>query len=819
LWCKWHFWWIKKFFIDDVLIREIKEVTNWEYIPTRVNKPNYVIRQLNSIQEKLGWRLEDLKQTIESIAFQWDNIDIPENLLKEKFWESLSVFDSNLSSTDLLSEFFTEDFFFQIWNTDCGINLNRETEMYFGDFNQGYFTDIPELVDEPVHIFSATRSDSHEDDETFKQDIKQNLQALTPWGILTTDGAKASLSRIYRFQEISQVIRELWINNFKAEVVVDSVTRRPLSVFIQKKHPKWYLNQSEKKKFFDKNIEFSTLEQTLARPYIKIVNKVRKKLFEITKVGEIDGTVDIFKKFQSQIKSATEKALLDKAIENETTDYIESIIVGIIEIFSQENGIQEQDLTDATQQLLDHDPIFQSVLSFYKGRSLQEVEKTLWLKILAEMNDYSSIDEYKKYLRQKIRINEETNILDLGDIKAVTSTVEAKVEKLLHLYEWDLSVTESWSLRPLKRWHNYTYPRYWENWDFSDINRRFHAELTSLPDNSELLWRDEIFQARKERFKKNINTFCKKIRNKVGVPWFKPIVFLSYQDCITNEFMLEELKRIFWSNWVKDNVLVLNMSFRPLDKVSTETIRHIQAIQDQLWLYYEHGGIIIWWWSWTDAYDKFGLSFKEHIWQWLLEALEKNPRLRQLAVCASYQVMADLIGNKYYDGLIKTRPGMAQFWPTNVWIWKSPNNSQPKHAIFRDIPDYFTASMTHTWWVSGASLWKKSLNSWKLNFIAWDVLTWNPIAYSSMDDRLVWMQWHPEIDLTQPDILERLESELQEEVYRKHFLENFKVGSWRIMYPFRDIVWWDSPHLKRDSWEFILINTLELLSKGLDGIS
>jgi len=77
--------------------------------------------------------------------------------------------------------------------------------------------------------------------------------------------------------------------------------------------------------------------------------------------------------------------------------------------------------------------------------------------------------------------------------------------------------------------------------------------------------------------------------------------------------MVEELKRIFGEEFIQKNLEIIPMDFRPLGLVGPEVIRHFQSIQDRLNIYKEYGGIIIGGGSWTDAYDQFGLSFKEHI--------------------------------------------------------------------------------------------------------------------------------------------------------------------------------------------------------------
>jgi len=832
--------------ITDIMLREISYFSKKHIQPQKsdISEPWYRDRLINYIEDhilELVWVYDSTSQALKKWTFKTEDIDV-EQITNRVFRNNIGIFEDDFTSEIFFKDIFTQDFFGKIFDDDNNrgdINLNRESVMYFWDFSQWYFTEIPDVIPQHVHLISATRSDSHENDEQFEEDIYNNLKKLAPGWVITTDGMKASFSCIYRFHEITQALKKCGEDNFKAEVVVDTITRRAISVFIQKKYPKWYLTDDEKKSFFSTNIEFETLGETLSRPYIKVVNKVRRNLLDITRVEENDETsVDIFEKLQRDVKENTEAILIDVAVEaqfeNDKETNQEPYICMILEFYNKiveflKDKSVRPNSADALleyitenreefweDQYLCYDSVLIWLLREYRGQKIsddpyEERLSALYIMHSSEENNIETKDDYIKFLRQQIRDNKNTQVLSTNDIDEVAKRVSEKVEASLHKYKWKVAPHMKKSLKRLDKWsvNIYASPKI----PISQTNRSFHSPLGKLSNNWEFLWLQNKLEWLIWEIRTRVGTFRKKISTNNDVKSFKPICFLSYDDCITNQFMLKELNRIFWEAFVERNVEIINLWFREWEEVSPDMIRHINRIQQKMAVYHNYGGIIIWGGSWTDAYDNFGMSFKKYIGYDLLDAIESNPKLKQFAICASYQIMADMIWTKYFWDRIETVPGMMQMWAANIWLMKHKTRGLIRHEVFRDFPEYFTSAMTHTWWVQDfrKQQWRQQVNIF--DPIAVDTETWNIAAYTAMNDQIIAAQWHPEINMKNPETLERLDNEFED--LRAVFEDNFDVWPGTVMHNFYGPTKGKKPIIKEDSWEYVLVYALEYLSRWL----
>jgi len=278
------------------------------------------------------------------------------------------------------------------------------------------------------------------------------------------------------------------------------------------------------------------------------------------------------------------------------------------------------------------------------------------------------------------------------------------------------------------------------------------------------------------------------------------MVFLAHQDCSINICLIDRLEELFGVEFVKENVQILPINFEQTSRASEETIRDLEAINNGLELHKKHWGIILWWGSWTAAYQVTWQSVNKYIASDIIDAMEDNSKLKFVGICNFFQVMMDVIGEKYEGEDIKTRPGTMQFWSTHVKVeWE-----ESSHPIFEGIPSDFTVSQTHADWVTGIGKIDNKVSS-----IATDVATGNPIACEAMEWQFIGMQFHPELDATNKETLAAIEYELSE--YDNNFKTIFGVGSKEAMEGFYSA----QKHLRWDVGPHIIINTLKYLSEDL----
>lgn len=190
----------------------------------------------------------------------------------DRLFQAESVIDL---FTNLFSTWFIEEIARLDWERD--IDLNEHAHMYFGNFVQWDFLDIPYLVSDTPNIISATRSDSHLSNVQFEKDIRQNLEMLPPGGVLISDGIRQSYSNYFRIDQVQRVVEQLWKHKYKVDYVVNAEWE-VLSVFIQRRHKTGYLKHEEKKVFFSEDVVFQTSEEISEDPFFTTTQSIKRKV-------------------------------------------------------------------------------------------------------------------------------------------------------------------------------------------------------------------------------------------------------------------------------------------------------------------------------------------------------------------------------------------------------------------------------------------------------------------------------------------------------------------------------------------------------------
>lgn len=271
---------------------------------------NFALMQINhELQKKLqvldvfilkeGWYTQQEKEQLQKLfpdtfSFRWpqdkqiaqklrDKIHVDRlnaQTLHHNAWQK----DSLASIEEFMSGFFRDDFY------ENQKDLNEEIDVYFENFHQGYFTDIPQVLweDESFELIISTRGDSHENDEQFQQDIYQNLQALSPGWVLLTDGIRQSYSNYYRFDAIDAAVKAArW--EFSVDYIRD-ISWNIKSVLIQKSHPNWYLNDEEKTEIFWEAVSFVTRQDCESDSFFRLEQDIKKQVLDQTQ-----GDTHVFK--------------------------------------------------------------------------------------------------------------------------------------------------------------------------------------------------------------------------------------------------------------------------------------------------------------------------------------------------------------------------------------------------------------------------------------------------------------------------------------------------------------------------------------------
>lgn len=187
------------------------------------------------------------------------NINTPEDIFEESFFKWINAQD-NSSRPD----------------------LNERIKLSFHDFFKGYFTDIKKKLfiwhAERFKFITSTRSDSHEDERTFLQDIWYNMQMLAPGGVLLSDGISESFTWLHRLESIYWQVERY--NNQTTQdsekcilkVLFDTKNHRIQSIAILKGRE----DASIVEKYLNEGIEIQTPDDALGNISVYIEQELRK---------------------------------------------------------------------------------------------------------------------------------------------------------------------------------------------------------------------------------------------------------------------------------------------------------------------------------------------------------------------------------------------------------------------------------------------------------------------------------------------------------------------------------------------------------------
>ncbi len=166
-----------------------------------------------------------------------------------------------------------------------------------------------------LSLITAVRSDSHENDEEFARDIESNLDLLKPGGVLLTDGIRASYSRVYRFDQVKEII-DRKNGEYKAEIVMDKYTGEPISLFIQRRSDAGYLTDEDKVDCFDERAIFESLDEARQRPHVQILNTIRKNIMDVF------GHMEVFRELHASLRTQVDYALPQQFVEDTPEDQL-----------------------------------------------------------------------------------------------------------------------------------------------------------------------------------------------------------------------------------------------------------------------------------------------------------------------------------------------------------------------------------------------------------------------------------------------------------------------------------------------------------------
>lgn len=195
-------------------------------------------------------------------------------------------------------------------------NLNECVTAFTENATLWKFTDISKIYkDNSCNLITATRSDSHENDRDFENDLRGNLDVLTPWWVIFTDGTRQSFSRIQRYDILQKVV---WERDDVEVTVVCNMLWDPVSCMIQKKHPQGYLSVEEKYNFIGGEFQLKSLEEVLEDKKLSTDTSLRRKILqEGWKVDVFNGILPHFKKAVNNILS-TQGEKWDEIMEHYT---------------------------------------------------------------------------------------------------------------------------------------------------------------------------------------------------------------------------------------------------------------------------------------------------------------------------------------------------------------------------------------------------------------------------------------------------------------------------------------------------------------------
>lgn len=663
------------------------------------------------------------------------------------------------------------------------LDLNREgPEMYLHNLLIGKFAapNTQKMIpNNSCLMVSAVRSDSHEPHKDFEKDIEWNLRLLKPGGILLTDGARQSQTRIYRFPHIVAAMQKASTGSehlqLRAEVIVDAQTHDPLSVLVQRRHPTAthpFLPEEDKDAMLSDAVYRKPLSEFIGlRPDIQIINSIRGQIIALA-----GGNDKIFYRLHDQVEAITHRVLrrmaaakmtershlMDDSIHND----IRHALVTLRDVddreqhqhygkhlerpISIEGGLRDVDFYALRTKLLS---VFQASDEPHIQQQYGEaVYATLVDRLgteaffpggieIREMPDKSPpspedrlahmrLETKRILLRHACNLDyEDDPLLDSADIDQaikivgdeLRSLVEARPERRKErTIVGGLNMLSPDSIHAISR--------------IGAPSAGFNSHRSLSTDN---MPRNEEFgtSAAQESLRlkcADLASALGHLRKRHNTP---PITLVRFSECPTNSFLARELEELLgdgYAEWVKH----ISISFDPHDK--GKAIRHMGTVEGKLEKALETPGLILVGGSYYDAHDDYGSFFKQHVGSKILDRVaDHRSGVRMHGICFGYQTMADEIGKKENAYSIATEPGALEYCPSPVQV------TQPNHPLFRDCPRKMTLAQTHSGHLGGLGHTSNRI----ILPIAVSTLTGNPIAYTAYDDRVTGIQAHPEIRL------------------------------------------------------------------------
>lgn len=617
-----------------------------------------------------------------------------------------------------LRSIFVDEFVDGVTSSPPKIDLNGVVQCRTENYIPGVFLDIPKLVPpDSCLLVTASRSDSHETHDDFKTDLEQNLALLKPGGVLFTDGIIASFSRVLRLAEVQEV--EKRHPDMKFEVVVHAEDHGILGLFVQRSHPNGYLNDSEKRVTFRDTATFESIEDVLARPDVKVLDPLRRKIEDFT------DRLDRFRRLHRRIEAKAKEeflargkaALLKLASKKQRTGFSDSDehrpSVDLSEAVVARIIIGE----DATVEKLENLILDMTRIPHgFQGICSAEEEETVIQEIVRILERYLS--DHAKTLR----------LVPKSGLIVVPGTLEG--------YQPGIHTVKRVGV------------------EASEINH--HCEIgksqilkRNFSNNREFVSPEEIFLLRKKQ-KLLRRGLMPLVRRREGIE--RPIVFIDFVDCVTNRILKEKLRDLLGEDLFHQLVFRIpinfaSKNFKEEKKVSREQV--LDSIKEAK----EKGGIVVAGGSWYDADDPYGTFHKKNICKPLFTTMmAQRSRLRILGICFSHQTMADVLGEKLFEGRIVTQPGMLEMGavPTKITV--------KQHPLFFGIHSrHVTLAQTHSGHVIIPQAMKERPMK-GLHVLAYSELTKLPVMVVQEDPestasnrgRFVGMQFHPEVDVINP---------------------------------------------------------------------
>ena|GEM_PF-4189003 len=295
-----------------------------------------------------------------------------------------------------------------------------------------------------------------------------------------------------------------------------------------------------------------------------------------------------------------------------------------------------------------------------------------------------------------------------------------------------------------------------------------------------------------------------------------PIGILGFKDCVTNDLLREKIQNLLGEDVYDDCVRYVDVSFDPQQSGSSniEEKESVEAAIDEL---IQAGGLLVSGGSWHDS--PIEVFYRLLIGKKLLKAIEDpQTKLRMFNICFSSQVWLDLIGAEYWNGEIKTQPGMLEIGPVPLKVL--PQGQE--HPLFSELPNLLTVAATHSGHVVN-KVRNKSLRTaekkQRVIPLAVSNITGHEMAWSNMNGNAYSVLFHPDAWLSEngkvSNDVERICAQLKDK-YETGITERFGQNADFIRNNFDQILD-DSGNLRiqGEAGDFILANGIYALLKSI----